>query len=91
MTILLISADGLTELFNSTAVPKPASETPPPSYEEALYRYMYVPFLHRPHFILWCLKDCRIYSNQIEHNSYIVFLGFLNEWSVQLMISIFLV
>merc|ERR1711971_326426 len=32
------SADGLTSLMNSAAVPKPASETPPPSYEEALYR-----------------------------------------------------
>ena len=34
----VISADGLTSLMNSAAVPKPASETPPPSYEEALYR-----------------------------------------------------
>ena len=34
----VLSADGLTSLMNSAAVPKPASETPPPSYEEALYR-----------------------------------------------------
>jgi len=38
MTSMPDSADGLTTLMNSAAVPKPASETPPPSYEEALYR-----------------------------------------------------
>jgi len=38
MTSMSDSADGLTSLMNSAAVPKPASETPPPSYEEALYR-----------------------------------------------------
>ena len=32
------SADGLSELINSVSVPKSQSETPPPTYEEALYR-----------------------------------------------------
>ena len=32
------STDGLSELINSVSVPKSQSETPPPTYEEALYR-----------------------------------------------------
>ena len=32
------STDGLSELIHSVSVPKSQSETPPPTYEEALYR-----------------------------------------------------
>ena len=32
------SADGLSQLVSSVLTPKPQAETPPPSYEEALYR-----------------------------------------------------
>ena len=32
------AADGLTQLVNSVLTPKPQAETPPPTYEEALYR-----------------------------------------------------
>jgi len=32
------SADGLSDLVNSALTPKPLAETPPPTYEEALFR-----------------------------------------------------
>jgi hypothetical protein len=39
----LIAADGLGEVVvEESTVPKRQSETPPPTYEEALYRYFHV-------------------------------------------------
>ena len=38
MTSSRDSTDGLSELINSANVPKSQAETPPPTYEEALYR-----------------------------------------------------
>ena len=36
--IIIFLADGLSDLVNSALTPKPLAETPPPTYEEALFR-----------------------------------------------------